>query len=253
LVYEADATTVRAWLTAQPEATAAPQLPLESMRQLSNYVMRRVAIDPDAKDLFDHARVVRDVVDGQPAADAAPPIPWTDDEISEVIDRYHMLGDTLDADEGMRMVRDDLVAHFGAAPQEASAPQQWQPVDTDDHDLEIDDLIVSHAARALFVRGKPEPIAILPADLAVCRLVAPAPVPPVALDAPNGPGWWAFEGEGGMFRQECKIVAEVYGNLFNSLRIRYNDTVYEPDKFIGTWTRLPLPWERRQQTGGAVE
>lgn len=66
-----------------------------------------------------------------------------------------------------------------------------------------------------------------------------------ALDMPDGPGWWAFEGRRDAVTDEhlqlpCEVFAYDDGELLarlghlGSYRIKW---------LIGKWTRLCVPWE----------
>ena len=87
---------------------------------------------------------------------------------------------------------------------------------------------------------------MLPDSYALCRLVdAPAPQ---ALDMPDGPGWWAFEGQwkaqdnGNKWTHVFKIE-EHNGTLY----VAADDDLETRDFLVGKWYRLTMPWEANNE------
>lgn len=84
----------------------------------------------------------------------------------------------------------------------------------------------------------------LPDGYTVCRLVDVSDAQP--LDMPDGPGFWAFEGQwnvsGALHFKRVWQVITVGGNLL----IIGNDGLLPLNKVVGKWYRLTMPWDSPQ-------
>lgn len=75
-------------------------------------------------------------------------------------------------------------------------------------------------------------------------LPAPTDAAPQGMDAPDGPGWYAFEGHMGRERQEYeRTVAEVFADTSGALWAYMIYGCYNVSTMAGQWTRLSMPWE----------
>lgn len=90
-------------------------------------------------------------------------------------------------------------------------------------------------------------------DAARTALESPA-AEPVALDMPDVPGWWAFEG-----RWRSQETDATWRHVFET-EIKDNilyvvaSLDYElPSMFVGKWTRLTLPWQDTAARGQGEE
>lgn len=80
----------------------------------------------------------------------------------------------------------------------------------------------------------------LPDTLRLCRQVEEREEPR-SLDAPDSPGWWAFEGRiadaDGEKQLVCNLVRLTNGKLYVM-----TGSIYRADAMVGKWYRLTMPW-----------
>lgn len=91
-----------------------------------------------------------------------------------------------------------------------------------------------------------EKLNLVPFKSRLCETVSET----IWLDAPNTPGWWAFEGrwidQVEKLRFECVYeVFEEYIPADERLWFSYNGKKYPTQLLVGRWCKLVLPWREK--------